>query len=128
MDKLSAKDERIADLYALGYTAAQIADETGYGLTTVYTKLRGPLIKARVAEQRAAVLKPVRDRLVAELTNTAAVLAEIRDNADEPSRNRIAAGTELNAMFFRLEPMSEDAPLRAALEAQLQLAEDACDP
>lgn len=115
--EISAKDERIADLYASGYQAAQIAAETGVGVSTVYRKLRHPLVRARIAEARAAVLKPIRDLVVAELRKNVEVLAEIRNNPDETSRNRIAAATAILAHFNAVEPAAEDAPLRAQMEA-----------
>lgn len=117
--QLSAKDERIADLFASGYAAAQIASDIGSSVTTVYNKLRNPLIKARIAEARAAVLRPIRDLVLSELRKNVEVLAAIRDADDSTNREKTAAVIELNSMFFRLEPVTEEAPLRARLEAML---------
>lgn len=116
---LSAKDERIAELFAAGVSVPDIVTDTGYGWSTVYRKLRHPLIRARISELRGEQLRPILDLVRSQLQANVERLAAVRDGAEERTADRINAVKELNDFFLRLHKESEVLPRLAALEAQL---------
>jgi hypothetical protein len=120
MDGLNAKDERIADLTATGFTAAQVAAEIGCSVTTVYVKLRHPLIKARIAEQRAAELRPLHDRLFRLTDKAVAAVEAVLDDATATHRDKTKAAEVVFDRVLQLRKLCDEAPALAALIAQLQ--------
>lgn len=119
MDGLSAKDERIADLTASGALAAQVAADVGASITTIYRKLRHPLIKARIAEQRAAELKPLADRMFRLTEKAAAAVEAVLDDASATHREKTAAAEIVFDRALQLRKLCDEAPTLAALLAQI---------
>lgn len=119
MAELSAKAERIADLYANGFKVAQIAADLSCSVVTVYKYLSQPLVKARLTEARAATLRPLVQLVESELRANVERLTAVRDDADENTRNRLAAVQQLNDFFLKIHERVEILPRLAALEASL---------
>lgn len=116
---ISPKDEAVADYYAAGLTPAQIAAQTGYGLTTVYARLRTPFVRARIAEARAVKLRPILELVYGQLEPNVTTLAAIRDSELSSPRDKISAIAELNQMAENLGDIVERAGHIAHLEARV---------
>lgn len=121
---LSAKEERIADLYASGFAPAQIAADVSNSVTSIYRILRRPAVKARIAEARAAALRPIVQLVQDELVRNVQKLVAIRDAHEEQTRNKIAAVQELNDLFLKLDERVNINPQLADLNARLAELED----
>jgi hypothetical protein len=117
---LSAKDERIADLYSAGFQPAQIACELSCSVQTVYRKLKFPGIKARIADVRTARLQPVLVDAEVQVRENLRFYARVRDTDDGTvsMRDRIAAANSIDRQFAAvIEPANVRAEL-ADLHAQ----------
>jgi hypothetical protein len=125
MDSLSAKDERIADLFASGANVAEIAADIKGSVATVYRKLRLPLIKARIAEARGAQLRPLADRLMALTEKAAAAVEAVLDDHDATHREKIAAAGLVFDRVLQLRKLCDEAPVLASLVATLESTDGA---
>lgn len=114
----SPKYDAVADYYAAGLTASQIAAQTGYGISTVYRILRLPFVRARIAENRAIKLRPILELVYGQLEPNVSTLAAIRDSELSSQRDKISAIAELNAMAENFGDIVERAGHVAHLEAR----------
>jgi hypothetical protein len=124
MKTLNAKDERIADLFSAGAKAEAIASDVGCSAATVYRRLRHPLVKARIAEQRAAVLRPVIDVLREMMQRAAAVVGEILDDPETPAALRLKAAEFAFSHFRAMDGHYAQGADIAALQAIAQESDD----
>lgn len=121
----SAKSDKIIELYASGHTVAQVAAAVGCSAATVYRKLRDPVIRAAVSERRASELNPVVTELRNELLATVRYYAEVRDDADEATRDRLRAGDSIVDAFVKLDKAGDQAARVEVIEAALAELEKA---
>jgi lambda repressor-like predicted transcriptional regulator len=114
-------------LKSQGYSNNEIAEMTGYGVTTVSNVLRQPWARRRIVELITKHgLVGVQQLLEGELANNVMTLIEVRDDPNSRDSTRVNAANSLLDRFLgkpvaRVETTQRDAPATTVEELQKQL-------
>src|SRR5690242_12345298 len=88
-------DDALINCLAGGKSATEAAAAIGKSVTTVYRRLRDPLLQARLAEAKAALFAPLAAKATGQIGGALDFLIGVVGDATADTRSRIQAAKTL---------------------------------